>query len=135
MRISPCCGSVNAVGGERSITYLLYAAISIRSRDFPVAKRLSSAWWSLQREDAGQRRLAHLDRLPPQVRAVQLQQIEGIENACGSFCLRRITRKTAKPFSSQQTASPSIRQDRTLRWFTASTISGKRVVQSLPLCA
>jgi hypothetical protein len=37
----------------------------------------------------------------------------------------------AKPFSSQHTTSPSIRQDRTVRWFTASTISGK--VQSLPL--
>jgi hypothetical protein len=78
MRISPCCGSVNAVGGERSITYLLYAAISIRSRDFP-RRRLSSAWWSLQREDAGQRRPAYLDRLPPKVGAVELQQVEGKE--------------------------------------------------------
>ena len=30
-------------------------------------------------KDAGQRRLAHLDRLPPQVRPVQLQQVEGVE--------------------------------------------------------
>ena len=30
-------------------------------------------------QDAGQRRLAHLDRLPAQVVAVQLQQVEGVE--------------------------------------------------------
>jgi hypothetical protein len=30
-------------------------------------------------------------------------------------------------------ASPSIRHDRTLRWFTASTISGKRSLQSMPV--
>jgi hypothetical protein len=30
------------------------------------------------------------------------------------------------------TTSPSIRQDRTLRWFTASTISGKRADQPFP---
>jgi len=30
-------------------------------------------------QDARQRRLADLDRLPPQVRAVQLQQVEGIQ--------------------------------------------------------
>ena len=30
-------------------------------------------------QDARQRRLADLDRLPPQVRAVELQQVEGIQ--------------------------------------------------------
>src|SRR4051812_35810908 len=30
-------------------------------------------------QDARQRRLTHPDRLPPQVRPVQLQQVEGIE--------------------------------------------------------
>ena len=34
------------------------------------------------------------------------------------------TEKAATPFSSQHTTSPSIRQERTLRWFTASTTSG-----------
>jgi dsRNA-specific ribonuclease len=32
-------------------------------------------------QDARQRRLAHRDRLPPQVRPVQLQQVEGIEES------------------------------------------------------
>ena len=30
-------------------------------------------------QDAGQRRFAHFDRLTPQVRAVQLQKVEGVE--------------------------------------------------------
>jgi hypothetical protein len=30
-------------------------------------------------QDAGERRLAHLERLAPQIRAVQLQQVEGVE--------------------------------------------------------
>jgi hypothetical protein len=34
----------------------------------------------------------------------------------------------ANPRSSQHTTSPSIRQDRTLRWFTASATSGLRPV-------
>ena len=38
----------------------------------------------------------------------------------------------ATPLSSQHTTSPSIRQERTVRWFTASTTSGKRADQSLP---
>jgi hypothetical protein len=39
--------------------------------------------------------------------------------------------KAATPFSSQHTTSPSIRHDRTLRWFTASATSGyQRFVQS-----
>ena len=33
--------------------------------------------WPALPQDAGQRRLAHLDRLPPKVRAVQLQQVKG----------------------------------------------------------
>ena len=53
-------------------------------------------------------------------------------NACGSFRRRRSTWKTATPRSSQHTTSPSIRHERTLRWLTASTISGKRLDQSLP---
>jgi hypothetical protein len=36
----------------------------------------------------------------------------------------------ARPRSSQHTISPSIGQDRTLRWFTASTMSANRFAQS-----
>jgi hypothetical protein len=34
-------------------------------------------------KDASQRRLAHLNRFPPKVRAVQLQQVEGVEECLG----------------------------------------------------
>jgi hypothetical protein len=34
-------------------------------------------------QDAGERRLADLDRLPPQVRAIQLQQVEGVQERLG----------------------------------------------------
>ena len=40
---------------------------------------------------------------------------------------------SSQPLSPQHTISPSIRHDRTVRWFTASTTSEKRVVQSFPL--
>ena len=40
---------------------------------------------------------------------------------------------TATPLLSQATASPSIRHDRTLSWFTASTISRYRGAQSWPV--
>ncbi len=47
--------------------------------------------------------------------------------------LAKTDKSRRNPRSSQHTTSPSIRQDRTLRWFTASTTSGKRPDQSLPL--
>ena len=37
--------------------------------------------WSALPQDACQRRLSHLDRFPTQVRAVELQQIEGVEES------------------------------------------------------
>ena len=43
-----------------------------------------------------------------------------MRNASGSLRRRRSTWKAATPLSSQHTTSPSIRQERTLRWFTAS---------------
>ena len=67
-------------------------------------------------QDASECRLANLDGLPPHFGTVQLQQIE-----------RRSMWKAATPRMSQHTTSPSMRQDLTLRWFTASTISGKRL--------
>ena len=75
-------------------------------------------------QDARQRRPAHLDRLPPKVIAVQLQQVEGVEECLGLVPPWRSSWNEVTPFSSQHTTSPSIRQDRTLRWFTASTTSG-----------
>jgi hypothetical protein len=44
--------------------------------------------------------------------------------ARASFRRRRSVEKIARPLSSQHTTSPSIRQERTLRSFTASTTSG-----------
>ena len=75
-------------------------------------------------QDAGQRRLAHLDRLSAQVVAVQLQQVEGVEERLRLVPPVTEQLEEATPLSSQHTTSPSIRQDRTLRWFTASTTSG-----------
>ena len=55
-------------------------------------------------------------------RAVRLP--EGDRNARSSCRRWRSFWKMATPRSSQHTASPSMRQDRTLRWFTASTMRG-----------
>ena len=44
--------------------------------------------------------------------------------ARASFRRWRSVAKMARPRSSQHTTSPSIRQERTFRWFTASTMSG-----------
>jgi hypothetical protein len=51
---------------------------------------------------------------------------------CRPEGLRRSRANTATPLSSQETASPSIRHERALSQFTASTISGYRGDQSLP---
>lgn len=75
-------------------------------------------------QQAGQRRLASLERLPSQGDAVELQQVEGIQEDVVARGLRRNKSNTAKPLLSQTTASASIRQDCTFRWFTASTMSG-----------
>ena len=64
-------------------------------------------------EDAGQRRLAHLDGPVAQVRAVKLQQVEGVEERPGLVRRLRSTWKAATPRSSQHTTSPSSRQDLT----------------------
>jgi hypothetical protein len=47
--------------------------------------------------------------------------------------LSRSRSNTASPFSSQQTASPPIRHEHALSPAAASTMVGKRPVQSLPL--
>src|SRR5437764_14384320 len=80
--------------------------------------------------------LPFLKGLSPEVLAVQLQQVEGIEEDMAALpLLPRSSNITAKPFSSQATASPSIRQDRTLRAFTPSTMSGYRGASGRSLLA
>ena len=71
-------------------------------------------------QNAGEGRLARLDRLAPQVRAFQLEQVEGIQEHMAACALATSRSNTASPFSSQATASPSIRQERTLSRFMAS---------------
>jgi hypothetical protein len=73
-------------------------------------------------QQAGQRLLAHLKRLSPQVLAIELQEIEGNEEDLRVVCLS--LSKLAIPRSLQHTASPSIRQLRTFSLFTARTMSG-----------
>ena len=75
-------------------------------------------------QNAGQGRLADLDRLPPEVRPVQLQQIECIEKGLWFVPAMAEQVEGSHPLLVAHTTSPSIRQDRTLRWFTASTTSG-----------
>jgi hypothetical protein len=75
-------------------------------------------------QEAPERRLARLQRLAPQVLAIQLKEVEAYRKTCLPDGLSRSRSNTASPFSSQATASPSIRQERTLSWSTASTMSG-----------
>jgi hypothetical protein len=75
-------------------------------------------------QQARQRRLARLQWLASQILAVELKQVEGVEEDMLADGLRRSRSNTASLFSSQATASPSIRQERTLSRFTASTMSG-----------
>ena len=64
-------------------------------------------------QDARQCRLANLDRLAPQVRAIQLQQVEAVQKRS---CLIATAAQhvEARPCASQHTNSPSIRHERTL---------------------
>ena len=75
-------------------------------------------------QQTGQRLLAHLKRLSPQVIAVKLQEIKATRKTSGSWLRCLSLSKLATPCSLQHTASPSIRQLRTFSLFTARTISG-----------
>ena len=75
-------------------------------------------------QQARERRLARLQRLAPEVFAVQLKEVEGIEEDMLARRLAPQSSNTASPFLSQATASPSIRQERSLSRSTASTMSG-----------
>ena len=71
-------------------------------------------------DDAAPRRL---DRLPPRVIPVQFQQVEGLQE-----CLRLVPPVPEQMEGGQPPlvtpTSPSIRHERILRWFMASTMSG-----------
>jgi hypothetical protein len=75
-------------------------------------------------QQARERRLACLQRLAPQVLAIELEEVEGVEEDMLARRLAPRCSNTASPFSSQATASPSIRQERTLSRSTASTMRG-----------
>ena len=66
-----------------------------------------------------QRGLTGLDRLTPQARPSS-SAARRQTGRRGARCAGAEQLKGVPPFSSQHTTSPSIRQDRTLRWFTAS---------------
>ena len=90
--------------------------------------------WPALPQDAGQRRLAHLDRLPPKVRAVQLQQVKGAKEG------RRLVPAMAKHLEGSHAlliAAHNLAVDQTgphlapdwpcpwrTTWFTASSTSG-----------
>ena len=75
-------------------------------------------------QEARERRLARLQRLAPQVLAIQLEEVEGVKEDMLARRLAPQPLEHREPFSSQATASPSIRQERTLSRSTASTMSG-----------
>ena len=77
---------------------------------------------------ARQGRLADLERFAAQVGAVKLEQIESEEEGDG---LVATATQDIKPGEPGLIAANDL-ADRTLRWVTASTTSGKRSDQSLP---
>jgi hypothetical protein len=76
--------------------------------------------------------LAALKWIMPQVVAVQLNEVERIEEDALVSPVVTDRSNEAIPLSSQATASPSMMQERERRRASASTISGKRWVRSLP---
>jgi hypothetical protein len=77
-------------------------------------------------QDARQRRLTNFDGFSAQIGAVQFKQIKCIQECPWLVPPVTSTWNAATPLSSQQTTSPSIRQERTFRWLTACTTSGNR---------
>jgi len=83
-------------------------------------------------QDTSKRGLAHLKRITPHVVAIQLDQVESVEEGTVVMAVvaNEIERRHAVVIAS--TASPSIMQERERRRANVSTISGKRRVRSLP---
>jgi hypothetical protein len=80
-------------------------------------------------QHGGKRRLTHRQRIAPQVVAVELDQVEGVEEHAD---VAAAVTKVGMLSSPQATASPSMMQERERRRTSASTINGKRRVRSLP---
>jgi hypothetical protein len=75
--------------------------------------------------DRCERGLADIKRITPQVVAVQLDEVEGVEEY--ALVSAVVTDEIeATPLSSQATASPSMMHERERRRASVSTISGKR---------
>src|SRR5262249_50195127 len=83
-------------------------------------------------QHTSKRGLAHFQRITPHVVAVQLDQVESLEKGTVVVAAWRMRSNDATPLSSQATASPSMMQECERRRTSASTISGKRSVRSLP---
>jgi hypothetical protein len=82
--------------------------------------------------DRCERGLADLQRIAPEIVAVLLDEIEGVEEYAFVSALVTDEIERGNALSSQATASPSIMQERERRRVNVSTISGKRRVRSLP---
>jgi hypothetical protein len=81
-------------------------------------------------QDHLKRCLATLKRITPRVVAVQLNQVEGIQEHCGIASAVADDAIEAR-HSVVATASPSMMQERERNLATDSTIRGKRYVRSL----
>jgi hypothetical protein len=84
-------------------------------------------------QELRQHGVASLQRRPPQVLAIKLDEAEAHSVTNRSRRRLRSSSNDASPSCSNAIASPSIRQERTRRASTASAMSGKRYVQSCPL--
>ena len=73
-------------------------------------------------QDARERRLPRLDRLAPQIRAVELEQVEGVEEGVRLVAAAAQDVEPGEPAARRSTPPPrrSARTE-TLMWFTAST--------------
>ncbi len=80
-------------------------------------------------QNIGQCRLADFERIVAQVVAVQLDQVEGVQEHAVIVAPVAMRLKLGNPLSSQATASPSMMQEFDRRCANASTI---RQVRSLP---
>src|SRR5262249_3301646 len=79
--------------------------------------------------DRCERSLANLKRIAPQVVAIQLDEVEGVEE---DALVSALVTDEIEPGNAVVIAGDGFMRDRERRWASASTISGKRRVRSLP---
>src|SRR5262245_60062724 len=82
--------------------------------------------------DRCERRLADFKRITLEIVPVQFDEVEGVEEGVTVMVSVADRSNEAMPLSSHTTASPSMMHDRERKPLSASTISGKRSVRSLP---